>query len=116
VQRLLLCNITDRPCVWKLYHGHSYEYNDISSLCAVDLVCCFMVFYLQGSGVKFTVDDRGNKAGFIKIRTEDVMVQMTSSVANEKCNAELLDFLAQSLALRRSNLAVRPPPSGIPPH
>ena len=62
---------------------------------------------MQGAGVKFAVDDRGNKAGFIKVRTDDVMVQMTSSVANDKCNTELLDFLAQSLALRRSNLAVR---------
>lgn len=66
-----------------------------------------MALYVQGSGVKFTVDDRGNKAGFIKVRIDDVMVQMTSSAANEKCNAELLDFLAQALALRRSNLAVR---------
>lgn len=62
---------------------------------------------LQGSGVKFAVDDRGSRAGFIKIRTDDVMVQTTSSVANPKCNAELLDFLSQSLALRRSNLSVR---------
>jgi hypothetical protein len=74
-----------------------------------------MVLHTQGSGVKFTVDDRGSKAGFIKIRTEDVMVQMTSSVANERCNTELLDFLAHSLALRRSNLAVSVP-RGCPPY
>lgn len=70
------------------------------------------MLHMQGSGVKFTVDDRGNKAGFIKVRTDDVMVQTTRSVANDQCNSELLDFLAQSLALRRSVLSVRfPAPS-----
>jgi hypothetical protein len=64
---------------------------------------------VQGSGVKFSVDDRGSKAGFIKIRADDVLVQTTSSVANQKCNLELLDFLAHALALRRSSLSVRRP-------
>eukprot|EP00892_Ulva_mutabilis_P009543 jgi/Ulvmu1/6961/UM033_0018.1 len=65
-----------------------------------------VVLLPDGAGVRFSVDDRGSEAGFIKIRTDDVLVQTISSVANDKCNEELLDFLAKAMLLRRSTLAV----------
>lgn len=65
-----------------------------------------VVLLHDGAGVRFSVDDRGAAAGFVKVRTEDVLVQTVSSVANDKCNAELLDFLAKAMLLRRASLSV----------
>jgi hypothetical protein len=61
-----------------------------------------------GAGVRVVVDDRGAEVGLVSLRTDDVLVQTVSSVAQDKCNTELLDFLAKALAVRRSTLTVRP--------
>ena len=61
----------------------------------------------DGAGVHVDVVDRGDSTGIIAVRPQEVRVQAMASVANEKCNAELLEFLAKALALRRSTLSVR---------
>lgn len=60
-----------------------------------------------GAGVRVDIDDRAAEAAIIAIRADDVLVATAASVANEKCNAELLDFFARALAVRRSTLSVR---------
>ena len=71
-----------------------------------------VVLLSEGAGVKIDVTDRGESVGIIAIRPDDVLVQTVSSVANEKCNAELLEFFAKALAIRRSTLSVRDPVPG----
>jgi hypothetical protein len=66
--------------------------------------CC--VLLEEGAGVKLDLIDRGAEVGIVSIRPDDVLLQTRSSVANEKCNSEVLDFLAKALAVRRSTLSV----------
>lgn len=65
-----------------------------------------VVLLAEGAGARFTIDDRGAQTGFIKVRADDVLAQTVSSVANETCNGELLDFLAKAMLLRRGTLSV----------
>lgn len=67
--------------------------------------CC--VLLQEGAGVKLDIIDRGTQVGIVSIRPDDVLLQTRSSAANEKCNLEVLDFLAKALAVRRSSLSVR---------
>jgi hypothetical protein len=66
--------------------------------------CC--VLLEEGAGAKLDLIDRGAEVGIVSIRPDDVLLQTRSSVANEKCNSEVLDFLAKALAVRRSTLSV----------
>lgn len=60
-----------------------------------------------GAGVILDLTDRASATGLVKIRPDVVLAASSASVANPKCNDELLDFLARALAVRRSTLAVR---------
>ena len=66
--------------------------------------CCVLLG--GGAGVRLEIADRGTAAGIVSIRPDDVLLQTRSSVANEKCNEEILEWLARALALRRSTLSV----------
>lgn len=67
--------------------------------------CCVLLD--GGAGVRLEIADRGTAAGIVSIRPDDVLLQTRSSVANEKCNEEVLEWLSRALALRRSTLSVR---------
>ena len=60
-----------------------------------------------GAGIVIEVEDKCDRIGIINIKPEVVRVQITTSVANVKCNEELTDFLATALAVRLSALSVR---------
>lgn len=59
-----------------------------------------------GAGLVIDAEDKGERPGIVKVRPDVVRVQLTTSLANDKCNVELLDFLSRALATRRSALSV----------